>query len=234
MLREKNKPTSSEGNRDKIFIRMWKGQEGSQWKIFKCRRHHSWMSHLRWVLHCREGALGAAPNCRSTMAPLHCHFPFLCDALAIGQGHCRYSLFQLRGISAFQGRKSAFLVFHFTAWFSVWEFQNAQLSQCTHWGSMWVLHSQLMCLCLRVPWPLRCISSALYTFRYHSIGWKLIVINCEGLCWQPLSSYGYISKKLWNKHFKALGRETNWLLQNSWMIITHLLIMLINNWCKIF
>lgn len=119
-------------------------------------------------------------------------------------------------------------------------FKNAQLSQCTHWGSTAECNTIECCTAtrcasaFRVPWPLRCISSALCTFHHHSIGWKLIVINCEGLCWQPLSSYGYISKKLWNRHFKALGRETNWLLQNSWMIITHLLIMLINNWCKIF
>lgn len=33
-------------------------------------------------------------------------------------------------------------------------FKNAQLSQCTHSGSTWGLHSQLMCLCLLGPMAL--------------------------------------------------------------------------------
>lgn len=145
-------------------------------------------------------------------------------------GALLYSPLQLRGIAAFQGRKSAFLIFHFTECIFV------GVSKPHSWAKAvtQVLHTVSRCAAaFGAPWPLRCVPSALYAFQYHSIGRRLIVINYEGLCCQPLSSYGYISKKLWNRHFKALGRETNWLLQNSWMIITHLLIMLINNWCKI-
>lgn len=50
--------------------------------------------------------------------------PSLCDAQGEGRGLCLCSLLQLRGISAFQGRKSAFSVFHFTARFFVREFQK--------------------------------------------------------------------------------------------------------------
>lgn len=138
MVREKNKPTSSEGNRGKIFIPVWKGQEGSPQKIFKCRRHLQLNPSSKVGAPQQGVSSGGCSKLHEhsppvlqlswcpwgIVAPLHCHFPFLCDAQGLGQGHCLCSVLQLRGISAFQGRKSAFLVFHFTACFCVWEFQK--------------------------------------------------------------------------------------------------------------
>lgn len=132
MLREKNRPTSSEGNRGKIFLQCERDR-----RYLSAGGIYSWRPHPRWVLHCREGALRAAPNCVS-MALQCCSFPGVPGELwplSIAISHSSamlrewvkgtvFALLQLRGISAFQGRKSAFLVFHFTACFSVWEFQK--------------------------------------------------------------------------------------------------------------
>lgn len=72
-----------------------------------------------------------------------------------GQGHCPCFPLQLGGFSAFQGRKSAFLVFHFTAGFFVGEFQKCTAEPMPSLRQyVSVIYSKSMCRCLQGPMTL--------------------------------------------------------------------------------
>lgn len=124
----------------------------------------SWTPHPGWVLQCKEGA----PNCLSTALQC-CNFPRVPGELwllSVAISHSSMMLTEwVKGtaFALYYSSEGSLLsraenlpsCSSISQHASLCEsFKNAQLSQCPHWGSMWVLHSHSMCLCLQGPMAL--------------------------------------------------------------------------------